>query len=82
MVLKSEIITSIQVNFPYSTTPQQVNEEQYGASTKRTYQVQACRTSGLTASVCFFCIYVFEEGTANEAAYIEASQIPEELISV
>lgn len=80
MVLKSDIISSVQSNFPYSTTPQMVSEEQYGASTKRTYQVQACRVSGLTASVRFFCIYVFNEGTANEAAYIEASQIPEELI--
>lgn len=81
MVLKSELLSSISSKFEYMNTPELVINEQFGAHNKKTYRVQTCRASGTLATICYFCMYVFDEGTESEAAYIETQQAPEELIT-
>jgi hypothetical protein len=79
MVLKSELLSNISSKFGYMKTPELVLDEQYGGHTKKTYQVQVCRVNGVLATMCYFCMYVFNEGTENEAAFVETQQAPDEL---
>ena len=79
MVIKSALLASIASNFEYVKTPELILTEQFGAHTKKLYQIQACRAAGILGTICYFCMYVFDEGTANEAAYIETQQAPDEL---
>ena len=79
MVLKSDLLSSIASKFAYVKAPELVVNEQFGAHSKKTYQVQACRVTGTLATMCYFCMYVFNEETESEAAYVETQQAPDEL---
>lgn len=79
MVTKSDLLSSIASKFAYVKAPELVINEQFGNSTKKTYQIQSCRADGILGTILYYCMHVFDEGTANEAAYIETQQAPDEL---
>ena len=79
MVSKSEMLSNIFSKFEYVKTPELVINEQFGEHNKKTYQIQTCRANGTLATICYFCMYVFDEGTGLEAAFVETQQAPDEL---
>jgi len=79
MATKADLLTNIASKFAYAKIPEQLLVDQFGAHTRTTYQVQACRADGILGTILYFCMYVFDEGTESEAAYIETQQAPDEL---
>ena len=79
MVTKSELLETINTRFDYVKVPELIITERFGNSTKKTYRIQSCRADGILGTILYYCMHVFDEGTANEAAYIETQQAPDEL---